>query len=102
MLLMRLDGMTYQAIAIKAGISRQRVQQLLGPVPATRRFVVRKFGGRCNRCGIYVGKSGHVHHNGDLDVENYDDPHSLELLCIGCHRIAHLPEPYLRRRRYKG
>lgn len=28
---MRLDGLTYKAIAQKVGISRQRVQQLLSP-----------------------------------------------------------------------
>ena len=88
MLVMRLKGFTYKAISIKAGISRQRVQQLLSPPPSIRAYVVAKFGGECNRCGVLVGQSGHIHHNGD-NPETYNDIENLELLCLGCHSKEH-------------
>jgi hypothetical protein len=89
LLKMRLDGMTYREIGLKAGISPQRVQQLLSPPAPIRSFVVAKYKGRCNRCGVLVGRSGHIHHEGDLNTENYNDIENLELLCIACHRGAH-------------
>jgi len=85
---LRLDGMTYKQIGIRAGVSRQRIQQLLCPPKNIREFVINKFGGRCNRCNIFVGESGHIHHNGN-NSETYNDVENLELLCIGCHRRAH-------------
>jgi hypothetical protein len=88
MLEMRLDGMTYQEISNEAGISRQRVQQLLSPPPKIKSLIYKKFDGRCNRCGIIVGQSGHIHHNGEM-IETYNDIDNLELLCISCHRKAH-------------
>jgi len=91
---MRLDGKTYKEIAAEAGVSRQRIQKMLSPPPSIRCFVVKKFGGKCNRCGIFVGQSGHVHHNGD-NPETYNDIENLELLCIGCHRTAHTDSGYL-------
>ena len=88
MLKMRLDGETYQSIATSAGISRQRVQQLLSPPKAIRDVVVRKAEGKCQACGIKVGRSGHVHHNGDA-VDSYNELENLQLLCVSCHRGAH-------------
>ncbi len=85
---MRLDGMTYEVIAVKFGISRQRVQQLLSPPKAIRDYVVAKAEGKCQCCGIWVGKSGQVHHYGD-EVDTYQDTEKLELLCLSCHRKRH-------------
>ena len=85
---MRLNGLTYLNIGKQAGISRQRVQQLLSPPPVIRRMVVAKANGECQYCGLTVGQSGHVHHNGDA-FDTYDDIENLELLCISCHRKAH-------------
>ena len=93
MLKLRLDGLTYRDIANRAGISRQRVQQLLSPPPKIRQFVLDKYDDRCNRCGVYVGYSGHVHHNGD-NPETYNDINNLELLCLSCHRKAHFYDTF--------
>lgn len=93
MLHLRLEGLTYQEIAVRAGISRQRVQQLLSPPTAVRNYVVEKYGGKCKSCGIYVGTSGHVHHTDSSVLEDYNDMDNLELLCLGCHRRAHINEP---------
>ena len=88
MLKLRLDGMTYQRIADKAGISRQRVQQLLSPPTAVKRIVVARANSRCQECDIFVGQSGHCHHTGGKE-ENYNDIDNLQLLCVSCHRKAH-------------
>ena len=89
MLRMRLDGLSYQAIATQAGISRQRVQQLLSPQKAVRDFVIKQADGKCQICGIKVNHSGHVHHKAcDID-ENYNDIEQLQLLCLSCHRKSH-------------
>ena len=86
--MLRLEGRTYKYISNIAGISRQRVQQLLSPPPQIRNFIVEKYKGYCADCGLYVGRSGHVHHD-NSDNEDYNDIEKLELLCISCHRKAH-------------
>ena len=90
LLSMRLEGMTYREIADHAGVSRQRIQQLLCPPREIRDRVVAIANGKCRRCGLRVGKAGHVHHNGD-EFDTYNDIDSLVLLCISCHRKAHPP-----------
>ena len=89
---LKLGGATYAELGQMLGISRQRVQQLLAPPTAVRRYVVEKYRGICSSCGLTVGESGHVHHNGPTDEEDWNDIDNLELLCRSCHRAAHLPE----------
>jgi 5-methylcytosine-specific restriction endonuclease McrA len=89
MLKLRLRGKTYDFIGSKAGVTRQRVQQLLAPPKDIRDFVIKKYDGCCAECGLSVGKSGHVHHNNMGDEENYQDIDNLQLLCISCHRKKH-------------
>jgi len=89
MLVMRLDGNSYQEIAKEAGISRQRVQQVLAPPKAIRDEVIRRYNGRCANCGIRVGRGGHVHHQNNADIDSYNDLTNLELLCLGCHSQKH-------------
>lgn len=91
MLSLKLQGQSYRAISVLAGISRQRVQQLLAPPRAIRAIVVKRAEGICQGCQIYVGNSGHVHHQGAHEGENYNDLDNLELLCPSCHRTEHLP-----------
>lgn len=88
LLSLRLEGKTYGEIAKQAGISRQRVQQLLSPPRKIRDSVVLKYSGCCKDCGLYVGKKGHIHHN-NSDGEDFNDVDNLELLCISCHRRRH-------------
>ncbi len=85
---LRLSGLTYAEIAQKLGISRQRVQQIIAPPKYIRDLVVGRAHGRCEICGIFVGKRGHVHHN-SCKNENYNDVDNLELLCISCHILVH-------------
>lgn len=84
----RLSGMTYEAIGKELGVSRQRVQQIISPPEHIRNTIVQRANGKCQRCGVIVDGSGHVHHIGNIS-ENYNDDENLELLCISCHRIAH-------------
>ena len=93
LLQLRLDGETYQHIAEKAGVSRQRVQSLLSPPSSVRKYIVSKYSGRCDCCGILVGKSGHVHHRNTNNGENYQDIENLQLLCLSCHRKEHRKPP---------
>ena len=102
MLIMRLDGHTYQEVADKAGVSRQRVQQILSPPPLVRNLVYERADRRCQSCGVLVGKSGHVHHTGNNDgEEDYNDADNLQLLCLSCHRGAHIGEYQDRNRERK-
>lgn len=87
---LKLDGYTYEYIGEKAGVSRQRIQQILSPPKEIRDYITKKYDGRCSECGLIVNKSGHVHHNKG-NGENYNDIENLELLCIGCHRKRHDP-----------
>ncbi|MBT9132816.1 MAG: hypothetical protein DDT33_01345 [Firmicutes bacterium] len=89
MLKLRLSGWTYRDIAGKAGISQQRVQQILSPPPGIRNQVIEAAGGICQTCGIWVGQSGHVHHIEAAEFETYNHIPSLRLLCPSCHRKAH-------------
>lgn len=95
MLKLRLDGRTYQYIADSAGVSRQRIHQVLSPPLIVRDFVVKKYNGRCDVCDIFVGKGGHVHHNESKNEENYNDLENLQLLCLSCHRKSHRKPPSL-------
>lgn len=88
MLEMRLNGATYQMIADKAGVTRQRVQQLIGPPAHIRNLVVRQARAACQECHILCGSSGHVHHTGNL-AEDYNDTDNLVFLCPSCHMRAH-------------
>ena len=94
MLELRLNGHTYASIAKLAGVSRQRIHAQLSPSRQIRDYVNHKFGGACNRCGLWVGKSGHVHHFLDAYQDEYNEIDNLELLCLSCHRKAHgMPKP---------
>lgn len=89
MLQLRLEGRTYGYIATKAGVSRQRVQQVLSPPSAVRTYIVNKASGKCTICGILVGVSGNVHHF-TTQEEDYNDIDNLQLLCSSCHRTTHV------------
>lgn len=90
MLNLRLDGLTYSQIAQQAGLSRQRIQQILSPPSDIRKMVVEKYKGRCADCGLLVPRQGHVHHENSDSVEDYQDIPNLCLLCVSCHRRRHL------------
>lgn len=88
-LLMRLEGYSYKYIGQKLGISRQRVQKIISPPRELRNLLVERMSGKCQECGLYVGKSGHIHHSGNNGEENYNSTENLEFLCLSCHRKKH-------------
>ncbi len=90
---LRLSGQTYQAIASQAGISRQRVQQLLSPPKVIRDIVIHKYDGKCALCGVEVGVSGNVHHEEGNGEDNYQEINNLLLLCVSCHILKHNKTP---------
>lgn len=87
----RLSGASFSQIGAEFGVSRQRVSQILSPPAPIRRQVVERAGGKCEDCGIAVGRSGHVHHGlpEALDGDWYNAPERLQLLCPSCHRAKH-------------
>lgn len=89
MLHLKLSGFTYAAIGRRAGITRQRVQQILSPPKGIRDHVIQKYAGHCKTCGLHVGNAGHVHHRGSNDGDSWNDVENLELLCLSCHRRLH-------------
>lgn len=88
---LRLSGLSYAEIARAVGLSRQRVQQILAPPKAIRDQVVIRANGKCERCGIVVGRSGQVHHGSPKhqDGDWYNDVERLQLLCVSCHIQVH-------------
>lgn len=90
-LALRLEGLTFAEIGAKLDLSRQRIQQMLSPPKAVRDFVVERAMGKCQRCGVLVGKAGHVHHrkSSEVDAGAYNDQGNLRLLCPSCHRSEH-------------
>ena len=90
-LLLRLEGFTYARIARRLKISRQRIQQLLSPPPEVQFRVSMKARGNCEKCGVFLGSRGHVHHKSAVGKtpEDYQDENNLQYLCISCHRRTH-------------
>ena len=88
MQVMKLAGGSYQDIADKFGISRQRVQQIMSPDPITAKAAKTRAEGKCQCCGEYVGVSGHIHHNRS-NPGDYNSIDNLEYLCLPCHRKEH-------------
>lgn len=85
---LKLRGLSYAEVGIELNRSRQRIQQLLSPPNYIRSLIFEKAGGKCEVCGIFVGKNGHIHHKG-TPMEDYNDVKNLSLLCPACHRHAH-------------
>ena len=77
-------NLTYQQIGETLGISRQRVQQLIAPSNIEREQIIAEAEGKCQKCGIYVGKAGHIHH---VDYEG----NITEYLCNSCHSRGQYP-----------
>lgn len=90
---LRLRGRTYQYIAGKAGVSRQRIQQIISPPKHIRDLVIERYNRHCDSCGIYVGVGGHIHHRDSNGEEDYNDTENLQLLCVSCHLRKHSKPP---------
>jgi hypothetical protein len=93
MMVLRFQGASYQDIGDAAGLSRQRIQQILQPPAAIRQHVLRQAGERCQRCSV-ASPSLHIHHRGSVGMtpDLYEDVANLEALCLVCHLHAHAPE----------
>ena len=94
MIALKLAGLTYQAIAERTGVSRQRVQQVLAPPPAIAGKVRQASQGLCGQCGKLIGSHGHIHHQGNTS-DKWDTLSQLAYLCIACHRGVHRVYPPL-------
>ncbi len=84
---MWLSGMTFTAIATAMGVSRQWVHEMLVPPKALRQFVYNQARGKCQDCGMHLGRNGHYHSEPTGPIDDFTKP--LVLLCCGCHGKAH-------------
>jgi len=97
----RREGQTYAKIAAAAGVSRQRIQQMLSPPPVIQNLIIGRQEGKCKDCGIDSWRGGHIHHIAidHEDIEDYGDIDNLVLLCPGCHRRRHALPPEVKEQR---
>ena len=84
---MWLKGMTFPSIAREMGVSKQRIHEMLSPPPLLRRVAYELAGGKCQRCGIHLGRNGHYHSLPSGPIDDFND--QIELLCVTCHRTKH-------------
>ena len=84
---MWLKGMTFTAIGYEMGVSRQWVQEMLVPPKNLRQFIYNEAGGKCQDCGIHLGRNGHYHSTDNGPIDDFTKP--LKLLCLACHRPEH-------------
>lgn len=88
---LRLQGQSYDQIGKLAGVSRQRVEQVLSPPPAIREAVLERAGRACEGCGLTLPKGLQIHHRAaeGLAPDTYEQPENLVALCVSCHMKAH-------------
>ena len=86
-LAMWLKGMTFTAVARAMGVSRQWVHEMLVPPKDLRQFIYNQAGGKCQDCGVHLGRNGHYHSIDDGPIDDFTKP--LILLCLACHRPKH-------------
>jgi hypothetical protein len=82
---LKMKGLSYAEIAKRFGVSRQRVQQMIRPPREVYNEVRNRAKGMCQLCFVEL-KSGHVHHMG---TEDWDDWRNLRYLCATCHTALH-------------
>ncbi len=87
---LKLQGLTYEQIGKRMGVSRQRIQQLLSPPPAIKQAVMERANGCCQECGLQLNGHGHIHHEGGEDYA-YNNLKNLQYLCLRCHSWKHSP-----------
>ena len=84
---MWLKGMTFTAIAKEMDVSRQWVHEMLVPSKDFRQAVYDKARGKCQSCGMHLGRNGHYHSEPTGPIDDFTMP--LVLLCCVCHSKAH-------------
>jgi len=89
----KISGKSYAEIARDAGVSHQRIQQILSPSPVIRKYILKKYHNRCAKCGVLLLRLGHIHHK--EMIEDFQNIENLELLCNSCHTKTHNPASVL-------
>lgn len=79
------EGHTYQQIAEKFGVSRQRIQQIVRPSQEVYVALRGRAMGRCEECGDFIGDNGHAHHADRNITGHMGDLLILRYLCRKCH-----------------
>lgn len=87
---LKLQGLTYDEVGRRMGVSRQRIQFLLRPPESVYKQVVGRANEHCEDCGSAV-VSGHIHHIDEMRSD-FNHPDNLAYLCASCHRKRHSSE----------
>lgn len=66
---------------------RGRHPHTLRATPQQRRTVIHRAGGRCQHCGNYCARGGHIDHIKNLAEGGTTHTSNLQLLCQQCHEI---------------
>lgn len=95
-LLLRLDGLTYKAIADRIGCTPAGAYYLTRPSEAVALAVQNRADRRCEVCQKEVcllWSLGSIHHRQVVGMtpDTYNAEANLTLLCGTCHRHAHVP-----------
>jgi hypothetical protein len=88
---LKRQDMSYQAVALEMGISRQRVQQLTRPPKPIKEAILLRAKGKCEECGAEIGRRGEFHHKNEHDYD-WNDISNIDYLCKTCHlcrRVRH-------------
>ncbi|MEK6878478.1 MAG: helix-turn-helix domain-containing protein [Nanoarchaeota archaeon] len=90
---LKIDGLTYAAIARIYGVSRQRIHQIICYKKRYfRKSILNKLKGRCFSCRKKTEKLQGHHLNGD---RKNNEENNLFFICIRCHKNVHYRINYL-------
>jgi lambda repressor-like predicted transcriptional regulator len=78
---LKQEGVTYSELARRFGLSRQRIQQLVGYTAKEYKSMTQRAGGVCELCHNKVDKL-QVHHISYI-------PAVIQIVCISCHMKLH-------------
>lgn len=87
---LKIEGLTYQQIGDRLGVSRQRAQQLVSIPKDELRTMRLKAGFKCSTCGRQSNKL-----DGHHEDYNNDD---VVLLCVSCHMVKHFGDGFIKSR----
>ena len=83
---LKASGLTYAEVGRVLRISTASASALIKPPEITRRAIVARAGGKCERCEKVL-TNGHLHHKEyRWDYNSHDN---IEYLCASCHTKHH-------------
>ena len=94
---LKLQGLTYEQIGNKLGISLGQAQVLIRPSAPTRKLVKQRAEGKCENCGTTLPNGQYHHKSSKTTVAAFNQAENLEYLCPTCHGYRRWPTGHLAR-----